>query len=428
MGHIRLRSRLCEPTGRRLKLLVALLLLFLVLTHRQTQTPPSHRISIPSPVTEIAKAISSNKNLAYADLSNPHLARALCQQHGWDVFDENLNNNINNEKKKKKKRKIYDLFTINTELDWLEIRLNTTYDFVDYFVIIEGELTFTGHEKPLYLRDNWDKFAAYHDKIIYHQLEYPPDFQPKLTWDFESLQRNALFTQVFPRLLEKEEGPETGVAVLPPQAPNQGDVLIVADIDEIVRPETLLVLRTCAFPRRLTLRSRFYYYSFEYLHRGTEWPHPQATYYAGGVPVDGKTGTTGTTGTTGMGTTILPDDLRNSDGLREWGYAAPLMRWFEKGDLWNAGWHCSSCFATVDELLTKLESFSHMLLNAPEYRDRDRIVDRVRRGKDLWDRNGEFYDRIENNNDIPAPLKADRERWRYLVDRQGESAGFTDYP
>lgn len=356
--------------------------------------PHPHRIVVPSPATELASAIAFSDRLTSADVSQPQFAQALCRQHGWKVPDRApaLKHGAG-----RTKRKVYDLFTLNTELDWLEIRLNATYDFVDYFVIVEGPRTFTGLEKPLYLRDNWPLFAPYHDKIIYHQLEYPDDFRPKLSWDFEALQRNALFTQVFPRL--------TG-----PQAPVEGDVLLVADVDEIVRPEALLVLRACEIPRRLTLRSQFYYYSFQFLHRGVEWPHPQATIFHG------------------LDQTILPDDLRNNDGLRQWGLLAPLVRWLDTGDLWNAAWHCSSCFRTVAEVQTKLESFSHMLLNTPEYHDRDRIADRVRKGKDLWDRPGEIYDTIDDNNDIPAPLKTNRERWAYLLDRNGDSAGFADYP
>lgn len=375
-------------------MLVALVILVLILGHRRHAAWPAHRISTASGATDLAAAILHNDRLSSADASQPQFAQALCQEHGWDIFQKKA---VPKPGTGSSKRKVYDLFTVNTELDWLEIRLNTTYEFVDYFVIVEGPKTFTGLDKPLHVRDNWEKLAPYHDKIIHRVLEYPDGFDPKLAWDYEDLQRNALLTQVFPGL--------TGA-----QAPTEGDVLVVADVDEIVRPETLLVLRACEFPRRLTLRSRFFYYSFQFLHRGPEWPHPQATMYRGMVD------------------TILPDDLRKGDGARQWGILAPLVRWPEKGDLWNAGWHCSNCFATLNELLRKMESFSHMSLNAPMYRERDRIVDRVRRGKDLWDRQGEEYDLIDDNQDVPPPLKLERERWRYLLERNETSGGFADYP
>ncbi|KAH8905371.1 family 17 glycosyltransferase [Coniochaeta sp. PMI_546] len=311
-------------------------------------------------------------------------ATTLCGHHGWKPFNPGP-------AQYGTKRKVYDLIMVNDELDWLEIRLNTTYDYVDYFVIVEAQQTFTGHPKPLVIKDNFGKFAPYHPKIIYHLLEYPADFNPKRTWDREDLQRDATFTQVFPGLENA-------------QAPARGDVLVVADVDEIPRPETLRVLRSCAFPRRLTLRSRFYYYGFQFLHRGPEWAHPQATYYEGPAR------------------TVRPVNLRNGDG----GFQ-PLIYW-DKADLWNAGWHCSSCFRTVGELLNKMGSFSHVWMNSKEYRDRDRIADRVRNGRDLWDRGGQVYDRIEGNRDVPPILLREQERFKYLLDRDGLTAGFEDYP
>jgi beta-1,4-mannosyl-glycoprotein beta-1,4-N-acetylglucosaminyltransferase len=95
--------------------------------------------------------------------------------------------------------------------------------------------------------------------------------------------------------------------------------------------------------------------------------------------------------------------------------------------LWNAGWHCSSCFATIEDVLTKMKSFSHVPLNSKPFRDRARIVDRVSKGLDLWDREGENYKKISGNKDIPEILKSRKERFKYLLDRGGSNAGFTDY-
>lgn len=332
--------------------LLSLLTLSLILGQSyQVLTSSGHRISSPSTAHELVSAISYTERLTSADASQPQFAQALCRENGLQVFDRKP---VPRPGTGSSKRKVYDLFTINLELDWLEIRLNSTYDFVDYFVIGEGGISSTGLQKPLLLRDNWDRFSAYHDKIIYHELEHPEHSNPMRSWDFEDLQRNALFTQVFPNLTEA-------------QSPTQGDVLLVADVDELVRPEALLIMRACEIPRRLTLHSKLYYYSFQYLHRGLDWPHPQATTYQG------------------PSNTILPDELRKGDGQWQWGYMAPVLRWPEKDDMWNAGWHCSSCFATVDEVLKKLESFSHMSWKAPQYRDQHRPVDQVKRSVDLWD-------------------------------------------
>lgn len=47
-------------------------------------------------------------------------------------------------------------------------------------------------------------------------------------------------------------------------------------------------------------------------------------------------------------------------------------------------------FEKIEDMLTKMSSFSHTGLNKEEFRDRTRIVDRVRKGMDLWDREGEI--------------------------------------
>lgn len=303
----------------------------------------------------------------------------LCRGMGWKPFLVHSPNTP---------RKVYDLVMINTELDWLEVRLNSTWDSVDYFVLVEGTKTFTGLEKPLVLKSNLSKFAPYQSKIIYHEIVYPADFRPKSTWDIEDFQRNAMLTQVFPTL----QGP---------RAPQEGDVIVVADVDEIPRPSTLARLRACHFPRRLTLRSKFYYYSFQFLHNGPEWAHPQATYYQGSR-------------------TVRPNDLRMGLGFF-------LTLWWDRADMWNAAWHCSSCFGTMDEFLTKMASFSHKSMNAERFRDKDLIADKVRNGLDLWDREGENFTRIDDNQDVPPFLLNNRERFGYMLSRDGKTAGFLDY-
>jgi len=299
----------------------------------------------------------------------------------------------------------------NDELDMLEIHLNTTWDSVDWFVLIEGVKTFTGLNKPLILRRNLNRsFTRYASKIIYKELAYPPDFEPISTWDIEDFQRNAMLNQVFPALTE-DDSPHARARA---RAPRHGDVIVVSDVDEIPRPETLDKLRACRFPRRLTLRSKMYHYGFQFLRTGAggadgkdgqkerEWPHPQATYYQG------------------PRRTVQPNDLRM--GL---GFFATL--WWDRAEIGDAAWHCSSCFATMQALLNKMNSFSHTLLNEDRFRDRRRMADRVRAGLDLWDRDGENLTRIEGNEDVPSFVLDNRVRFAYLLNRDGESAGFIDY-
>ncbi|KAF5868195.1 putative glycosyl transferase family 17 protein [Botrytis fragariae] len=317
----------------------------------------------------------------------------LCASHSLTSYPD-----------RSQKRKIYDLFMVNSELDWLEIRLNEMNTEVDYFVILEAPTTFTGLAKNMTFQEHRAKFSAFEDKIIYHVLTDAPPPVANTTlpgskeyeanaWIQEKFQRDAMFTQVFPKLVDA-------------QKPNEGDVILVSDIDEVIRPASLQVLRNCVFPVILTLRSQFYYYSFQFRHRGEQWAHPQATFYRG------------------LENTIKPHSLRSRHG----GHVQVDEKDSKSiGNLWNAAWHCSSCFSTLNEMRRKMESFSHTNLNKQEFRMTDRIVDRVGRGKDLWDRFGQWYKRIDNNNDIPSYIKDHRSKFGYMVDRDGEGAGFVDY-
>ncbi|ODA80983.1 hypothetical protein RJ55_03943 [Drechmeria coniospora] len=319
--------------------------------------------------------------MAGADI--PGLAEALeaaaesCESYGWQRFVPESSSG---------KRRVYDLFMINTELDWLEIRLGTTYDAVDYFIIFEADITFTGLAKPLFVRDNWSKFKRFHRKMIYHKVEFPPGFNATDMWKKERFTRDAMLEQGLQQLRGRQE-------------PRAGDVIIFADVDEIPRPEVLHLLRACQFPRRVTLRGRFYYYSFQFLHRGDEWRAPHATYYEG---LD----------------TILPNDLRGGVGKNA----------HESVDIANASWHCSSCFKTVHEVRVKMESFSHTEYNIEKYRDSHWIADHVRQGTDMWERNREVYDRIDGNRDLPDYLLKHADRFPYMINRDGPNAGFSDYP
>jgi beta-1,4-mannosyl-glycoprotein beta-1,4-N-acetylglucosaminyltransferase len=326
--------------------------------------------------TALGAAAKGFKTDAHGFMAMPE-AKEYCRAHKWKAYP-----------KRNTRRKIYDLFMMNTELDWLEIRLNELKDQVDYFVILESASTFTGLSKPLYLQDHWEQFSAFHDQIIYRVLN-DTGFSSNRVWDHEDLQRNAMFDQVFPNLSGEQEA-------------SPGDVILVSDIDEIPRSATLQVLRNCKYPRRVTLHSRFHYYSFQWLHQGAEWAHPQVTIYEGDK-------------------TIRPANLRNGEG----GNIFQLQ--LDKADLWNAAWHCSFCFATLEEMVTKMSSFSHMGLNQPEFRDPAGIVRRVRNGLDLFDREEEYYDRIESKADIPEYTKSHREQFSYILDRDPPNANFRDY-
>ena len=78
---------------------------------------------------------------------------------------------------------------------------------------------------------------------------------------------------------------------------------------------------------------------------------------------------------------------------------------------------------------TKMHSFSHQGWNTANNRDSRTLVNRVRHGLDLFGRVGELYDRVELNGDVPPFIFEQYKqngRFRYLLNRDGEDAGFED--
>jgi len=306
-------------------------------------------------------------------------AQEFCQRRRWHVYST-----------RDRRRKVYDLFLINTELDWAEIRFNELNNEVDYFVVLESAQTFQENPKPLHFKNHLEHFQPFHSKIVHQVIDFTnAKIQQGDTWGYEHLSRNALLDQGLASL--------TG-----DQAPNQGDVLVISDIDEVPRLNTLTALRNCAFPPRVTLMGQFYYYSFQWLNRKAQWPHPQATYYAG--PDD----------------TIKPEDLRNNKH----------QPYFQ---LYNAAWHCSSCFSTMAGLVDKIESFSHKAYNHPYILNLTKLLEKIRWGEDLFERREfegkeEAFDRVDGNRDIPSYLmiEENRQKFAYLLDRDPPNANFQD--
>ncbi|KAL9107206.1 MAG: hypothetical protein Q9227_007830, partial [Pyrenula ochraceoflavens] len=129
-------------------------------------------------------------------------AQDFCASHNLQVWSE-----------RDSRRKVWDLTLINTELDWLEIRMSELWDHVDYFVVVEATRTFTNKPKALHLKPQLHRFEKFYPKLIYHVLDID-----KMGVDYEGLggnhereryQRNSNLDFVFPSLLGEEE-PQTG--------------------------------------------------------------------------------------------------------------------------------------------------------------------------------------------------------------------------
>ena len=114
---------------------------------------------------------------------------------------------------------IYDCFSYWDEDLLLDLRLNILNNYVDYFVIIEGNKTWQNNPKEF--RFDIKKFSNFSNKIIYIQVKDLPDGEdPYLR---ENHQRNCIL-----RGLTKA---------------NLDDIIIISDLDEIPNPNNLSSFR-----------------------------------------------------------------------------------------------------------------------------------------------------------------------------------------
>ncbi|WP_270518113.1 beta-1,4-N-acetylgalactosaminyltransferase [Megamonas funiformis] len=121
---------------------------------------------------------------------------------------------------------IYDCFTFFNEIELLEWRLKLLNDVVDYFVIVESNITFQHKEKPFNLLTNYDKLEKYKKKIRYIKVnDYKNDDKnnDELDWSVEIYQRNAILRGLYDC--------------------KDDDIIFISDIDEFINPEIIRLLK-----------------------------------------------------------------------------------------------------------------------------------------------------------------------------------------
>lgn len=215
------------------------------------------------------------------------------------------------------------------ELDLLEARLAEMARMVDRFVVIEARQTFRGNPKPLYFQDNSNLFKRWSAQLDHVVVDLPdgPD-----AWARERHQRNVA-QQVLAEL---------GAA--------QDDLVLLTDLDEIVRADRIDAALEATATSPVILMMSQYWYGLEW-RQEDPWFHPKAFRY-GQVP----------TGTT-------YHDVRHSP--------FPVLP--------NTGWHLS-WFGDEARFGYKLASFSHSEFDTPERRRRGFSQSLISGGVDIHGR------------------------------------------
>ncbi len=157
--------------------------------------------------------------------------------------------------------KVYDCFIFFNELDLLELRLNILNNVVDYFVIVEANITHSGEPKEFVFEQNRERFSKFLDKIIYVKVNDMPE-------DFTNLPNSNISNYIKSTKLFKLDEPVRGREQWQRACILRGlencqdnDVIILSDLDEITNPDTLSYILTNFDSERVySMRQNSYYY------------------------------------------------------------------------------------------------------------------------------------------------------------------------
>jgi beta-1,4-mannosyl-glycoprotein beta-1,4-N-acetylglucosaminyltransferase len=130
--------------------------------------------------------------------------------------------------------KIYDCFSYWDEDLLLDIRLNILNDYVDYFVIVEGNKTWQNNFKEF--RFDINKFLKFKDKIIYIQVKDLPDGNDP--YSRENFQRNSILKGL--------------------KNADSNDLIVISDLDEIPNPKKISTFNKKM--RYATFKQNHFYY------------------------------------------------------------------------------------------------------------------------------------------------------------------------
>lgn len=164
--------------------------------------------------------------------------------------------------------KIYDTFNFFNELDLLEIRLNTLYDVVDYFVIVECSVTHSGEAKPFYYDENKERYSQFSDKIINYKVsDTPTQFNNLTTSDDVELNKIYRYINSQTNRFNKNTQPDYGRDFFQKECIRRAlsgcsddDIIIYSDLDEIPNPEIIRNIKLLDLTKIYRLNQNMYVY------------------------------------------------------------------------------------------------------------------------------------------------------------------------
>ncbi|MER3417492.1 MAG: hypothetical protein C4312_08255 [Thermoflexus sp.] len=293
--------------------------------------------------------------------------------------------------------RVYDCFPFFNELELLEIRLHELADVVDKFVLVEATTTHQGEKKPLYYKENSDKFARFRHKITHIVVDFPPRAvlsrlfrDVDVTWAREHYQREMILAGL--------------------QDCSPDDIIIISDADEIPCAET--VAACLQIDGIKIFKQRLFYY---WLNCENVTPVNGARYVWLGPVMANFSFVRSPQRLRDLVIRLSGEFHAHSKAKRliyklyrhTLSFLGPKVRIID-----NGGWHFSY-LGGVDRVREKLKAFAHTeyssLLN-----DINRISDCVMSGLDLFDRKMKFQF-VPIDETFPKHVVKNPDRFKHLI-------------
>ena len=241
---------------------------------------------------------------------------------------------------------LIDSFLFFNESELTELRIKYLDKIVDYFIVVEADITHQGKKKewnfPKILETNLKEFSK---KIQYHQVNIDPekikneeswiidDVKGDDAWRIENFQRNYIKTAC--------------------QKFSDKDILIISDVDEIPSKQKLEFIKSCDFKKiaPIALEQYLFHIDCNFL-KLESWRGSIVT-------------------TMEICKAYSPHHLRRSRNR--------ISHFTE------SGWSFSS-FGGPNKIKEKLESIAHREFNNDKFKNVDHIINCQKTGKDLFHR------------------------------------------
>jgi len=265
---------------------------------------------------------------------------------------------------------IYDCFQFFNEEHILDLRFNVLDEYVNFFVIVESTTDHQGNPKKL----NFDikKFNKFNKKIIYIVVDDTEEAIKKPHIGGESLveqhQRNSLLRGL--------------------KNCHDNDLVILSDVDEIPDLNKLNLFNKKKYA---VFSQKMFNYKINLLNETeSDWHGSKI---------------------------CLKKNLKSPQWLRNLKFKKyPFWRIDKPRNLQiieNGGWHFAYLQST-ENISKKIKSFAHGEFNKPNFSNQEKIEEKIKMGKDIFDRNIS-YRKVEVDSSFPKYIIENKEKFKKWI-------------